>query len=524
MKKILNEELSRIREIFSHLNIEIPIISEGRLGRYLGNGFEAINPSSTVSKLLGTESTTAIENSLINASKNSPAIMKQLGKDIQSNISIEDLKTAFKETSGSNLATQIIKQMTPEESTKLIDNVSNYILTTNLSKNLKSISSSNELLNNFKNTVSSEITTQQAQRILDNIQSYRNAINNLTDLKLKENWLNAVDLAEVQANTTLLKNELPNTLENSSNINVSDPQSYLDGLSETELWSKLNNSYSWLSNGIYPELVGGWKFHIYADDLKDMVFLKEKLWPVAQKWNAEAKVGGSAQLNSPKFKKGEIQHGKQGVTMYIPVDVVNNGLQKQMLSDIETAIYGYTKGGTINGDNMITPAIHYRYDFLGPVPQEGIPRKYAGEDGMYRENDGGLYKPNDVDDIFETPSSLNQNVINNSNFLTNSIGDTSLIDWTKIQNAKNVNDYNILINQALDTGNFDYISRGGFESYDIPDFRQYVKDKYIEKQGLTGNPGNPVKISKTNGPSNWSDYQPPNYQRSPYERYGSGSN
>lgn len=493
MKNVLNEELLRIREIFSHLKIEMPVISEGKLGRYLGNGFDAINPSSTVSRLLGTESTTAIENSLVNAAKMSPSIMKQLGKDIQSSITINDLKSSFGESAGSSLASKIIKQMTPEESKQLINNVSNYILSTNLSKNLNSISSSDPLLNTFKTTVSSELSTEQAQRIINNIQLYKNAVNNLSDVKLKENWLNAIDLAEVQANTTLLKNELPNTPQNLES-SVPDPQSYLNGLSETELISRLNNSYSWLSNGIYPELVGGWKFHIFAEELKDMVFLKEKLWPVAQKWNAEAKVGGTGQLNSELFKKGEIQHGKQGVTMYIPVEVVNNGLQKQMLSDIETAIYGYKKGGTIQGDKIITPAIHYRYDFLGPVPQEGIPRKYAGGDGMYRTNTGGPYKPADVPDIFETSSLPNQNDINKSNFLTNNIGDTSLIDWTKVTNAKNVNDYNILINQSMDTGDFQYISRGGFENYGIPDFRQYLKDKYIDNKGLTGNPGKPVQF------------------------------
>ena len=66
------------------------------------------------------------------------------------------------------------------------------------------------------------------------------------------------------------------------------------------------------------------------------------------------------------------------------------------------------------------------------------------------------------------------------NFISNVFGDGSLIDWSKITNAKNSNDYNSLIKQALDTGDVQYISRGGFEDYGIPDFRQYLKDKFID--------------------------------------------
>lgn len=506
MKNVLNEELLRIREIFSHLNIEIPVILEGKLGRYLGNGFDAINPSSTVSRLLGTESTTAIENSLVNASKMSPSIMKQLGKDIQSSITINDLKTSFGESVGSSLASKIIKQMTPEESKQLINNVSNYILSTNLSKNLNSISSSDPLLNTFKTTVSSELSTEQAQRIINNIQLYKNAVNNLSDVKLKENWLNAIDLAEVQANTTLLKNELPTTPQNLE-PSVTDPQSYLNKYTKEEL-EKIHNSYSWKSIGSGSGFSSGWKFHVFGEDIKDAVYLTDVLTPVINKYGAHGKVGGTGQIALDAFKPGGYQYGKQGVTIYIPVDVINSNLQKQMFKDIQTAISGYKKGGTISGDKALTPAIHYRYELLGPIDSKtGISTVSPGIDpitkkplpsdysNMYSANDGGPYKPDDVPDIFDLPqASIQSPPQKNTNFISNVLGDDSLIDWSKITNAKNSNDYNSLIKQALDTGDFQYISRGGFENYGIPDFRQYLKDKYIDNKGLTGNPGKPVQF------------------------------
>jgi len=506
MKNVLNEELLRIREIFSHLNIEIPVISEGKLVKYLGNGFDAINPSSSVSKLLGTESTTAIENSLVNAAKMSPSVMKQLGKNIQSNITITDLKTAFGESLGSSLASKIIKQMTPEESKQLIDNVSNYILSTNLSKNLNSISSSDPLLSTFKNSVSSELTPEQAQRILNNIQLYKNAVNNLSDVKLKENWLDAIDLAEVQANTTLLKNELPPEPQNLE-LSVPDPQSYLNKYTKEEL-EKIHNSFSWKPIGSGSEVSSGWKFHVFGEDIKDAVYLTDVLTPVINKYGAHGKVGGTGQISLDAFKPGGYQYGKQGVTIYIPVNVINSNLQKQMFEDIKTAISGYKKGGTISGDKALTPAIHYRYELLGPIDYktgistvspgintrtgEPLPSDYSN---MYSKNEGGPYKPEDVPDIFDLPSaSIQTPPQKNINFISNVFGDDSLIDWSKITNAKNSNDYNSLIKKALDTGDVQYISRGGFEKYGISDFRQYLKEKFIDNQGLTGNPGKPVEF------------------------------
>jgi hypothetical protein len=67
-----------------------------------------------------------------------------------------------------------------------------------------------------------------------------------------------------------------------------------------------------------------------------------------------------------------------------------------------------------------------------------------------------------------------QNV--SSNRLTSIIGDTSKVDWSKVTNAKNAEDYGKLIDDAINTNDYTKISRGGFEEYGIPNFRAYLMD------------------------------------------------
>jgi hypothetical protein len=50
------------------------------------------------------------------------------------------------------------------------------------------------------------------------------------------------------------------------------------------------------------------------------------------------------------------------------------------------------------------------------------------------------------------------------------------IDWSKVSNAKNMNDYNKVIAKAIKTGDYSYVSRGGFEKFGISDFRDYLKN------------------------------------------------
>jgi hypothetical protein len=63
-------------------------------------------------------------------------------------------------------------------------------------------------------------------------------------------------------------------------------------------------------------------------------------------------------------------------------------------------------------------------------------------------------------------------------YLATKFGDTSKINWVNVKNAKNISDYDVIIDNAIKTGNFNSVSRFGFENYGIPNFRKYLKDIY----------------------------------------------
>ena len=237
------------------------------------------------------------------------------------------------------------------------------------------------------------------------------------------------------------------------------------------------NKKGWLEFGSEGEWSNhsGWKFHIFGTTLEDSAFLIERLTPVSKKYGAHGKVGGLDQVNHVNMKPGTPQHGKQGATIYIPQSVIDNNQHKSMLLDIQSAIQGYNnKGGNIRGDKMITPQIHYRNELIGPIPNGGF-RDWNHYNQYYNKNSGGPYKPDNVVDLFSSNKLTKTKPIN---YLTTKFGDTSEIDWDKILNATNIEEYDIVINDAIRTNNYSKISRGGFESYGITDFREYVKNNY----------------------------------------------
>ncbi len=209
-----------------------------------------------------------------------------------------------------------------------------------------------------------------------------------------------------------------------------NPQSYLDEYSIKEL-EEMHGFLGWKYFGYQLDMMSGWKFHVFGEDLKDAIYLEKVLKPVVNKWGAEAKVGGISHTDGVTFdsmKPGGVQYGKQGATIYIPVDVINTGRQKEMLADIQNALTGYNKGGNISGDQAITPSIHYRYEYLGPVPKEGLPRENAR--AMYNENDGGPYKPDDVEDLFsqKTNNELNDYINSYVPYREDSTGNKIYLD------------------------------------------------------------------------------------------------
>lgn len=234
----------------------------------------------------------------------------------------------------------------------------------------------------------------EMEKIIDEVQSGKISGINTVPKELQDLYDN---LLSKKAEVDEFKNRQTGT--NPTTVKSSNPQSYLDNLSNSELEAKLG-SWDWKNLGYNQELYSGWKFHIFGEDIKDAVYLQDALKPVIDKYKPAAKVGGTYHQTADAFKPGGVQYGKQGVTIYIPPNVINAGRQQEMLADIQSALSGYNKGGTISGDQAITPNIHYRYELLGPIPKEGI--NYEAYSKMYSKNEGGTYKPSDVGDIFTT--------------------------------------------------------------------------------------------------------------------------
>jgi len=63
------------------------------------------------------------------------------------------------------------------------------------------------------------------------------------------------------------------------------------------------------------------------------------------------------------------------------------------------------------------------------------------------------------------------------------------INWSQITNAKNMDDYNKLIASAIKTKDFSKISRGGFEKFGVPNFREYLQNNIAKINELDPSTG-----------------------------------
>ena len=499
-----------------------------------------------------------------------------------SDLTEEEIKVAL---------TEYFKQY-PEQAKQILLSTTDFTdkIVSNMS--LKDIFSKNpEIIEGLEYVVSPafKLDETNVEVLKNNIMVVLNGLNKLTQTgNIKE----VTDLVQTKFDGANLMDNFKETSKNTSSAADAKVKADADAKvktdpknTEEELIEKLNTNGTVNDRGWYEfgpsfrgEEMSGWKFHIFGETLEDSAFLIEKLKSVADKYSASSKVGGPTQVNLDSMKPGTTQHGKQGVTMYITNTVVESGKQQEMFLDIQTAISGYNKGGTIAGDKELTPSIHYRYELNGPIKKGDI-KNWDDYNMRYNQNTGGPYKPDDVNDLFSKTTNKSTNNTTNTvsgGFLNNTFGeDTSKIDWTKITNAKNVEDYEKLIKNAMETGDFKYISSGGFDSYGVPNFRDYLKYLYDKEKGISnikpqdnvsdvyktnrqlydaylkeGGDEKPMydwfntlpedqmndiykyidekKINSVQGDQsnkvNFNNEQPPNQPRNPYERYGAGSN
>lgn len=70
-------------------------------------------------------------------------------------------------------------------------------------------------------------------------------------------------------------------------------------------------------------------------------------------------------------------------------------------------------------------------------------------------------------DIFKSGNNISSDILKKN---------SQHIDWSKVTNAKNIDDYNLMIVQALQNQeNLKYISSGGFEKFGITNFRDFLR-------------------------------------------------
>jgi hypothetical protein len=140
--------------------------------------------------------------------------------------------------------------------------------------------------------------------------------------------------------------------------------------------------------------MSGWKFHVYADNLDEVAYLYERLLPLVNKYGAGLKLAGGKELEI--LSQIPLQKGK-GVTIYLRSKTFADDMVDNFVSDLQSAISGYTKKGNINGDRMITNNIGYRYELSRPINI-----KIGVDDSQYRalysSNQGGPHNiPNNPD-------------------------------------------------------------------------------------------------------------------------------
>jgi hypothetical protein len=239
-----------------------------------------------------------------------------------------------------------------------------------------------------------------------------------------------------------------------------------------------NNSNSFIQMATGKPM-SGWKIHIYGDSVEDSAKLITKLDDYLKSTESFYKIA------TDKFYKnssGTKQQGK-ALTIYIPYDVVKSGKQKEYFDGISQKLGNYNKTGDISGDKSYNGVIHYRYEYKEPfdtLPEGGVT---IGDAGKYYESNEGDYMSGTGDkqpDLFNRSSTTDSPIVKQTtDFLSgkrisNRSFNESDIDWANITNAKSVDDYNKIIANAIQTGDYSRVSRSGFERYGIDNFREYL--------------------------------------------------
>jgi len=265
--KKLIKEIQKIKNCFG-----LNLLNEG-----VGPGDKlilgALDASSTgLVKTLGTELATQIENSILTSVKNSELILNKMGKKIGDNVSFDDIKTLYGQTTKSSAAEMVLKELGSEGSKVLDDLLLNKINPKNLTalgSYVKQLDKTNQqalktslqdLQTQFSKSIDDEATFETACEVMEaTIPKLKEQLKTIEmDQTLKVDLERVLDSFQTQINTHKFSKELsPSSTPQVKNVEptIDDwPSSFLEKPSYTPVNLK-TYSTTFSNNSFDPELI-----------------------------------------------------------------------------------------------------------------------------------------------------------------------------------------------------------------------------------------------------------------------------
>lgn len=263
--KKLIKEIQKIKNCFG-----LNLLNEG-----VGPGDKlilgALDASSTgLVKTLGTELATQIENSILTSVKNSELILNKMGKKIGDNVSFDDIKTLYGQTTKSSAAEMVLKELGSEGSKVLDDLLLNKINPKNLTalgSYVKQLDKTNQqalktslqdLQTQFSKSIDDEATFETACEVMEaTIPKLKEQLKTIEmDQTLKVDLERVLDSFQTQINTHKFSKELsPSSTPQVKNVepSIDDwPSSFLQKPTPVDLKTNFTpfSNYSFNSDFI----------------------------------------------------------------------------------------------------------------------------------------------------------------------------------------------------------------------------------------------------------------------------------
>ena len=219
-KMTLNEEINQMKKLFGHMNMPLLIresVSGGGIGKPLA--VSALDSGSSMARYVGPQVAKEIEDAIVFAAKNSDAITKALGKQINS---FGDLELAYPGISKSEVALKVASLIDLAAAKNLMFNLSEKLGPVNLNnlkinvanlmvqevQSLKTSLSDLEtgLLNQLKDPTTADAAAELAPATITKIKGIIDGISETSmPAATKKSLLETLDGIEAQANTAMFK-------------------------------------------------------------------------------------------------------------------------------------------------------------------------------------------------------------------------------------------------------------------------------------------------------------------------------